>query len=129
MIAMCDKRRVYDLRELLESSCMLFLWCITPGREDGYARAEAHLAICKVVTEFIRGKDASDDKYHWRSVLMIHEYSQKLTGDLDKIIGFPIDVAVTGCHYDLYLNRFIDEWVKMLPEFEKLLRPKIALVK
>ena len=124
---MCGKRRVYDLRESLESPCMLFLWCITPGQEDGYARAEAHLAICKVVTEFIRGKDASDDKCHWRSVLMIHEYSQKLTSDLDKTIGFPIDVAVTGGHYDLYLNRFIDEWVKMLSEFEKLLRLKSVL--
>ncbi len=98
------KRELWALRTMLDFDIARYLMSVTFGRKEGAERADLHIAISKVLAEFIF---LGDYRKVTIATMPIHDFlAHILTDRLDEVIDFPIDRTLYGNEYDVYKDRF-----------------------
>lgn len=95
---------------LMEFSIGRYLLSNTHGRLNGFEKAERHIELCAI---FIAAKTFSniDSAKSHEDLMLIHDATQKLTGNLDKEIGFPIDEQPED--YDELARNFFNKFINL----------------
>lgn len=75
----------------LERACHLYL---LHGLRNGSTRVEYHFAIANIIFEYTTGKindrviTSVSDYKHFKDILKIHDETQYITSDIEKLTGF-----------------------------------------
>ena len=99
---------------LMEFSIGRYLLSNSYGRLNGFEKAERHIELCAI---FIASKllCSIDSAKSDERLMLIHDATQKLTGHMDKEIGFPINESPYD--YDELASKFFDRFLELAEEF------------
>ena len=100
------KREKYMLSAALDFPVHRYLLANTYGREDPCERAQRHLEIARVLTEFVLCRRCHEFMDHAK-IKCVHDYlAEILTDNMDKVIAFPVFERPKD--YDEMVRRFIE---------------------
>lgn len=117
-------REKYLLKKLLMYDINRYIMVNSHGRLDGFEKAQHHIKISEILTDFILY--GFDDFKQYREYLLVHDYlADNLTSKMDEVIGFPIDRKLYGEDITKYSERFFDKLIDMIPDLEVFLKNNI----
>jgi hypothetical protein len=81
-------------------------------RLNGFEKAEQHIDMSAlfVALKLLITSDGAR-RHHWKKVMAIHDYTQKLTDNLDTEIGFPIGEEVDDINYEQLSRKFFNKFL------------------
>ncbi len=114
-------RELFLLEEQLKYDVVRYLIVNTKGKEDGYERADRHIAISKTICKFLLCRT------HNLPYMEVHNYLTELTAFMDEQIGFPVNRTIYGNEYDAFVEKFINKIKEMLPSISELINSNLDL--
>jgi len=112
------------MRNAVSFDIIRYLIVNSPGRGDGFEKAERHREICRYFVSVLCDIDIEKVNTLTPEYKAVHTGTQKLTGYLDIEIGLPMDPEV-DLDYDTlepkFFDRFYELAVKSVKEYNKRL--------
>lgn len=105
------KRERFLLKRSLEVSAFHYIRACTSYAADGYVKAENHLFISKEIFAFIHVREPELDDHE--AVDELRDNMRVITDYLDETIGLPLDTPLAGNEWDPYVDKFLDEIIKV----------------
>lgn len=113
------KRELFLLRNRLQFASFHYLRANTSYGADGTVKSARHKEICIEIIQFLLCEEFENK--HYDCYLKMREYMcEHLTDNLDIEIGLPLETVLRGNEWDLYVDRFIDRLITMLPGFHEI---------
>lgn len=111
-----ERRAKQALRVATDFACHRYLISNSHGRWDGFEKAQSHRELCETFVATFRNVKPDQVSRLWQDDYdAVHEATQKLTGYLDREIGFPLEEAPDfDDMIPKFFNRFYEIAVKTL---------------
>lgn len=104
---------------LMEHDIYRYLISNSYGRENGVDKSNYHISLIKKMVAYIKCVTPYDQMIIEQPFESLHKYTRKLTDNLDKEIGFPLNEQPD---YDqlvpLFFHRFIELCLELTPEIQ-----------
>lgn len=115
-----DKMLIRAMRNAVSFDIRRYLLVNSPGRGDGFEKAERHRELCKYFVSVLCDLDIEKVNSLTPEYKVVHTGTQELTGYLDKEIGLPLsgDAIDFDDLEPKFFDRFYELAVKSLKEYK-----------
>lgn len=104
-------RETFLLKRSLELLAFHYIRACTNYAGDGCVKADNHLEISKTIFAFIHLREPTSEDFD--AVDELRDNMRDVTDYLDEVIGLPLETPLYGDEWDPYVDKFLDEIIRI----------------